>query len=310
MITSKVPDRPWAKIGVDLFEHNKTHYLLSVDYHSKWIEIAKLDNQSSKNTITYLQSQFSRYCIPDQLVSDNGPQFISAEFAEFSKKYGFTHITSSPHYPQANGEAERAVQTVKGLLTKAKDPYKALMNYRNTPLEEINQSPAQLMMGRRLKTSLPTAAPLLKSRASDEVQRILKKQKEKQKQYYDKRTGKELPPLQPGETVQMKHGEKWIKAKVLHKHQSPRSYVIESEQRQKYRRNRRHLRSSKLSEKEQRSDVKHANTKEPSVSSDKARATAKNAVGQSSHGIIDSQHNPVITRSGRASKPPKYLINN
>ena len=108
----------------------------------------------------------------------------------------------------------------------------------------------------------------------------------------------------------MKHGEKWIKAKVLHKHQSPRSYVIESEQRQKYRRNRRHLRSSKLSEKEQGSDVKHANTKEPSVSSDKARATAKNAVGQSSHGIIDSQHNPVITRSGRASKPPKYLINN
>jgi hypothetical protein len=44
MITSKIPDRPWAKIGVDLFEHHKTHYLLSVDYHSKWIEIAKLDN--------------------------------------------------------------------------------------------------------------------------------------------------------------------------------------------------------------------------------------------------------------------------
>jgi hypothetical protein len=154
---------------------------------------------------------------------------------------------------------------VKGRLTKAKDPYKALMNYRNTPLEEINQSPAQLMMGRRLKTSLPTAAPLLKSPASNEVKRILKKQKEKQKQYYDKRTGKELPPLQPGETVQMKHGEKRIKAKVLHKHQSPRSYVIESEQRQRYRRNRRHLRSSKLSEKEQRSDVKHANTKEPTV---------------------------------------------
>ncbi|CAB4040118.1 sec1 family domain-containing 2, partial [Paramuricea clavata] len=196
MITSKIPDRPWAKICADLFEHNKTHYLLSVDYHSKWIEIAKLDNQSSQNTITYLQSQFSRY--------------------EFSTKYGFTHITSSPHYPQANGEAERAVQTVKGLITKAKDPYQALMNYRNTPLEEINQSPAQLKMGRRLKTGLPTAAPLLKSRASDEVQRIQKKQKEKQKQYYDKRTGKELPPLQPGEAVQMKHGEKWIKAKVIY----------------------------------------------------------------------------------------------
>ena len=54
MIASKIPDRPWAKIGVDLFEYNNTHYLLSVDYNSKWIEIAKLDNQSSKNTITYL----------------------------------------------------------------------------------------------------------------------------------------------------------------------------------------------------------------------------------------------------------------
>jgi hypothetical protein len=91
-------------------------------------------------------------------------------------------LASSSHYPQANGEAESAVQTVKGLLTRAKDPCMALMNYRNTPLEEINQSPAQLMMGHRLITSLPTAAPLLKSRASDEVQRILKKQK----QYYDK----------------------------------------------------------------------------------------------------------------------------
>ena len=181
---------------------------MSVDYYFKWIEIAKLDNQSSKNTITYLQSQFSRYGIPDQLIS----------------------------------EAERAVQTVKHLLTKAKAPYKALMDYRNTPLEEINLSPVQLMMGRRLKTSLRAALPLLQSQVSDSVQRILTKQKEKQKQYYDKCTGQELSPLQPGETVQMKHGEKWIPAKVLSKHQSPRSYLVESEKTgQKYRQNHRHL---------------------------------------------------------------------
>ena len=136
MITNKIPDRPWAKIGVDLFEYNNTHYLVSVDYHSKWMEITKLDNQSSKNTFTYLQSQFSRNGIPDQLISEYGPQFMSEEFAEFSKKYGLTHITSSPHYLQANSEAERAVQTVKNLLVKAKNPYKALVNYRNTPLEK------------------------------------------------------------------------------------------------------------------------------------------------------------------------------
>ena len=303
MISSKIPDRTWAKIGVDLFEYKNTHYLLSVDYYSKWIEIAKLDNQSSKNTITYLQSQFSRYGIPDQLISDNGPQFISAEFAEFSHKYGFTHTTSSPQYPQANGEAERAVQTVKHLLTKAKDPYKALMDYRNTPLEEINLSPAQLMMARRLKTSLPTALPLLQSQVSDSVQRILIKQKEKQKQYYDKRTGQELPPLQPGETVQMKHGGKWIPDKVLSKHQSPRSYLVESEQtEQKYRRNRRHLRSSKipLSRKQQEHEREPSNALKPSVSSDEQ---------QSSQRVHESKRNPVTTRSGRAIKPPEYLMN-
>ena len=163
MITSKIPDRPWAKIGVDLFEYNNTHYLLSVDYYSK-----------------------------------------------------FT-VNSTVHTYHINGEAERAVQTVKNLLVKAKDPYKAT-------------SPAQRMMGRRLKTSLPTTAPLFKSQTVDEVQRMLKKQKEKQKQYYDKCTGKELPPLQPGETIRMQHGEKWIPAKVLHKHQSLRSYLVESEQ--------------------------------------------------------------------------------
>ena len=86
------------------------------------------------------------------------------------------------------------------------------------------------MMGRKLKTSLPAALPLLLSQVSDITQRILIKKKEKQKQYYDKCTGQELPPLQPGEIVQMKHGEKWIRTKVLPKQQSLSSYFVESEQ--------------------------------------------------------------------------------
>ena len=174
-------------------------------------------------------------------MSDNGPQFISGEFSEFAKNYGFTHTTSSPHYPQVNGEAERAVQTVKHLLNKAKDPYKAMLNYCNTPLEEINLSPAQLMMGRRLKTILPTTAPLLKPQVSDEYKRILTKQKKKQKQYYDVHSGKELPPLQPDEMIHMKIEDRWIPAKVLYKHDSPRSYVVQSKEGRKYRRNRRDI---------------------------------------------------------------------
>ena len=74
----------------DLFEFNGAHYLLSVDYYSKWIEIAKLSNFSSNNTICHFKSQFAKYCIPDELISDNGPQHSSLAFKEFSNNYG-TH---------------------------------------------------------------------------------------------------------------------------------------------------------------------------------------------------------------------------
>ena len=49
--------------------------------------------------------------------------------------YGFTHVTSSPRFPQANGEAEQAVAIVKNLLKKSVDPYLALVVYRTSPLK-------------------------------------------------------------------------------------------------------------------------------------------------------------------------------
>ena len=65
--------------------------------------------------------------IPEQLRSDNGPQFNSAEFAQFAKEWGFHLNTTSPKFPQANGEVERAVKTVKSVLKKEKDSAKALL---------------------------------------------------------------------------------------------------------------------------------------------------------------------------------------
>ena len=82
-----------------------------------------------KNTIAYVKSTFSRNGVPDIFFTDNGCQFNSQEFKEFATEYGFTYRTSSPIYPQSNGQAERTVQTVKTLLKKASDPYKALLDY-------------------------------------------------------------------------------------------------------------------------------------------------------------------------------------
>ena len=104
----------------------------------------------------------------DVRVTDNGPQFSSAEFAVFVKQKGITHVTSSPHYAQSNGKSKNAVKTLKLLFAKAKQSgeseYMALLDWRNTPSEGMSTSPAQRLMGRRCKTLLPTAGTLLKPR--------------------------------------------------------------------------------------------------------------------------------------------------
>ena len=87
-------------------------YLLVVDAHSKWPEVYdKHSSTTSQHTITMLQHLFAMYGLPLQLVSDNGPQFISSDFAEFMKKNGIKHIRCAPYHPSSNGLAERFVQT-------------------------------------------------------------------------------------------------------------------------------------------------------------------------------------------------------
>ena len=147
---SNLPSYPWQKVGCDLFQFNNATYLLVVDYFSRYIEIAPLGKDlSSEKVITHLRSIFAHHGIAEELRSYNGLQFSSNAFAKFSDTYGFKHTTSSPHFPQSNGEAERAVQTIKGLLQKAADPYLALLAYHSTLLQH-GWSPGELSMGRKL----------------------------------------------------------------------------------------------------------------------------------------------------------------
>ena len=152
LIPTQLPDYPWQKIGTDLFHLKGVTYILIVDYFSRYHEIQRLTNTTSHNIIQALKTAFARHGVPETVVSDNGPQYASQEFANFAKKYDFAHITSSPLFPQSNGQAE---QTVKKLLKEATDPQMALVVYRTTPLPWCSLSPAELLMGRRLRANIP-----------------------------------------------------------------------------------------------------------------------------------------------------------
>lgn len=160
LMPTKLPDRPWQKLGADLFSLNSSSYLLVVDYYSRYVEIARLGPTRSADVIVHLKSMFARHGIPELLVTDNGPQFSGHDMEAFAAHYGFVHTTSSPKFPQSNGEAERAVQTIKNLLKKASDPYLALLAYHATPLSN-GFSPAQQLMGHHLRTTTPTFPALL-----------------------------------------------------------------------------------------------------------------------------------------------------
>ena len=81
-------------------------------------------------------------------------------------EYGITHVLCSPKWPFGNSESERAVQTCKRLLERAEDPYIALMEYRATPIRN-GYSPAELRMGRKIKTILPTERGNLKPKLAN-----------------------------------------------------------------------------------------------------------------------------------------------
>ena len=132
-----VPDYPWQVVATDLFQWDEKDYLVLDDYYSRYFEMSYLDSTTSKSVIKQMKSIFSRFGIPEKVVSDNGPQYSSSEFTKFASDYGFKHTTSSPKYPQSNGLAERSVQTIKRIFQKCKgnktDPHLGILEYRNSP---------------------------------------------------------------------------------------------------------------------------------------------------------------------------------
>ena len=148
---------------------NGPNYLETIDYYSKWPELTLLNSMNSTAVTTVFKSQFAWYGVPSVLMSDNGP-------------WCFDEIRSSPGYPESNGQSERPVTTLKEMLEKADDPYKALLSYRSTRLDGVNLSPAHTLMGRRLRVFIPVTEEMCKPQLHDPEEVPLKLQERQRKQ--------------------------------------------------------------------------------------------------------------------------------
>ena len=179
---------------------------MTSDYFSDFFELDHLRSTMPVSVIRKLKAHFARHDIPEQLVTDNRPQFSSRDFLKFSNEWDFDHCTSSPCHSQSNGKAESAVKEAKKILLKCKkagsDAFLALLDHRNTPPVEIQISPAQRLLNRRTRGLLHMSAGLLKPSVADRdtTHRKVRLCQQQQARYYD-RGARDLDPLERGDVV-------------------------------------------------------------------------------------------------------------
>ena len=123
--TTPLPTGPWRDLAVDLLGLLPTgeSILVVVDYYSRYNKVDILKSIVASKIISSLEEMFARHGLPESLTSNNGPQFISAEFAEYVAQQGITHHKATAKWPQANGEVERQNSSLLKRLQIAHEPY-------------------------------------------------------------------------------------------------------------------------------------------------------------------------------------------
>ena len=164
LIPQQVPERPWATVAADIFHYKGRDYLLLVEHYSKYHEVARLTCKNSEAVILAMKDMFACHGIPESLITDNMP-FNGLKFKNLVSEREMDVVTSSPNCPKSNGLLERNVQTIMQLLKKAdeskQDAFLASLEFRNSPIGGMEESPAELLMSGKLRTRLPSPKYLL-----------------------------------------------------------------------------------------------------------------------------------------------------
>ena len=233
----EVPIHPSTKIATEIYHFENKSYLHLIDYTSRFPIVCKLTSTTAQQVTSNMKLIFSEYGWPETIVSDNGPCYSAESFTKLMTEHSLNHITSSPHYPQSNGLAEKYVQIVQNLFCKAKeegtDLYKSLMIYRNTPLSHKLQSPMQNLQSWTARTQLliSSTARIHQGLGSEQLRVNNKNEHLPTHDYQIRQSVMYLNPI----------NKRWYPAKIRRLCQEPRSYKIETEDGTIYRKTQNHL---------------------------------------------------------------------
>lgn len=190
--------------------------------YSRWPEVFQIRSTTTASVLERLQEVFARFGNPETLVSDNGTQFKSSEFEKFCEQRGIKHICTPPYHPASNERAERYVDTLKrkikemsGEGTAKQVMEKHLFAYRSSPNErcEGGESPAQLFLGRELRTELHLLKPSPPERVRREIQM------EAQYNRHHRAKHREFGPTDLVFIKIYQHdGWRWVKGTVVKRH--------------------------------------------------------------------------------------------
>ena len=159
-----MPEKPWSRLHIDhAINFMGSDWLVIMDAYSKYPCIHRVSSTSTEATIDWLEEDIGHFGYPHTIVSDNATTFTSGKFQEWCAAHNIVHLTGAPYYPATNGAAERLVQSMKQSIRKSDKPPKEalkdfLMQYRRTP-QDTGFSPAQLNIGRQIRTQLDTLLP-------------------------------------------------------------------------------------------------------------------------------------------------------
>ena len=231
------PSRPWQRVHLDFAgPFQGSMFLVGVDAHSKWPEVRIMSTTTVGKTLDVLREWFAAHGIPEQIVTDNGPQFTADDFDVFTRRNGIKHTKSAPYHPASNGLAERFIQSLKQSLKASLHDGRSLvqrvssylLSYRTTSHATTGVPPCQLLMQRDLRTRFSLLQP--------DREKTVQDRQALQKSGHDRRA--RARSWTSGERVMalnLRPGPDWIPCTVVDV-LGPVTYIVETDQRLRWKR--------------------------------------------------------------------------